>query len=88
MCVCAAAAAPDCSRPENPWVFMMGLIHAGPQVGFGVYGALCPALSHVTQQHLQQLPAAVKEAFPHAASIALAGRLPGLMTAAGECGCG
>lgn len=64
-------------------MFMMGLIHVGPDVGFGVYGALCPALSHVTQHHLQMLPAAVREEFPHAHSIALAGRLPGLMTAAG-----
>lgn len=66
---------------------MMGLIHVGPEVGFGVYGALCPALSHVTTHHLQQLPAAVKEEFPHADSIALAGRLPGLMTASGACVC-
>jgi hypothetical protein len=72
-----------CRRPETPWVFMMGIIHVGPDVGFGVYGALCPALSHVTEPHLEMLPAAVKSAFPHAESIALAGRLPGLMTAAG-----
>ena len=63
---------------------MLGLIHVGPDVGFGVYGVLCPALSHLTQQHLKQLPATVKEEFPCAQSIALAGRLPGLMTAAGE----
>ena len=62
---------------------MMGIIHVGPDVGFGVYGALCPALSHVAETHLEMLPAAVKSAFPHAESIALAGRLPGLMTAAG-----
>ena len=63
---------------------MMGLIHVGTEVGFGVYGALCPALSHVTQHHLQQLPEALQQAFPMAHSIALAGRLPGLMTTAGE----
>lgn len=62
---------------------MLGLIHVGPDVGFGVYGVLCPALSHVTQHHLEQLPATVREEFPQAQSIALAGRLPGLMTAAG-----
>jgi hypothetical protein len=72
-----------CRHPDSPWVFMLGIIHVGPDVGFGVYGALCPALSHVTQEHLHQLPAAVQEAFPQAVSIALAGRLPGLMTAAG-----
>jgi hypothetical protein len=63
---------------------MLGLIHVGPDVGFGVYGVLCPALSHVTQRHLEQLPATVREEFPQAQSIALAGRLPGLLTAAGE----
>jgi len=65
---------------------MMGIIHVGPEMGFGVYGVLCPALSHLTQNHLEQLPAAVKAEFPSAASIALAGRLPGLMTAAGKAG--
>jgi hypothetical protein len=72
-------------------VFMVGLIHGGPDVGFGVYGCMLPTLSHVTPQHLRRLPASFTAAFPHAQCIALAGRLPGLMTAAGEnvvCVCG
>jgi hypothetical protein len=63
---------------------MLGLIHVGPDVGFGVYGIMLPSLAQTTTRHLQQLPAAIKQQFPHAASVALAGRLPGLMTAAGE----
>lgn len=73
-----------CRHPETPWVFLMGIIHVDSTVGFGVYGTVVPALSHLTEQHLQQLPAAVHKAFPRAESIALAGRLPSLMTAAGE----
>jgi hypothetical protein len=66
---------------------MLGLIHVGPDVGFGVYGIMLPSLAQVTPKNLQQLPAAVKQQFPHATSIALAGRLPGLLTAAGEYCC-
>lgn len=64
---------------------MTGLLHIGPDVGFGVYGLLLPALSHVTEQHLKQMPEAMERMFPQAHSIALAGRLPGLITAAGRC---
>jgi hypothetical protein len=67
-------------------VFMVGLIHGGPDVGFGVYGNLCPVLSHLTPEHLAALPAAMTAAFPSAESIALAGRLPGIMTAGGAQG--
>lgn len=66
-------------------MFLLGLIHAGPDAGFGVYGLLSHPLSHLTQHHLEQLPATVKQEFPRAQSIAMAGRLPGLITAAGEC---
>eukprot|EP00775_Hariotina_reticulata_P011407 gene11407-11555_t len=68
---------------ERPWVFNLGLIHAGPDVGFGAYGIVLPALRQLTQRHLEQLPAALEQQFPAARSIAMAGRLPGLMTAAG-----
>lgn len=70
-------------NPEEPWVFLVGLIHSGHDTGFGVYGALCPPLSHVTQSHLEQLPSMLRSSFPTCKAIALAGRLPGIMTAAG-----
>jgi hypothetical protein len=65
-------------------VFLLGLIHVGPGVGFGVWGGVSPCLSHMTNRHLEQLPTALAEDFPHAQTIALAGRLPGLMKAAGR----
>lgn len=69
--------------PETPWSFMLGVIHVDASVGFGVWCGVSPCMSHVTTSHLQQLPAAMAEDFPHAQAIALAGRLPGLMKAAG-----
>lgn len=65
---------------------MLGVIHVDASVGFGVWCGVSPCMSHVTTSHLQQLPAAMAEDFPHAQAIALAGRLPGLMKAAGR-GC-
>jgi hypothetical protein len=77
---------PICSRPENPWALLLGVIHVGPDLGLGIYGIMVPPLCHVTQQHLQKLPGCLQRQFPAAKSIALAGRLPSMMAAAGKCG--
>jgi hypothetical protein len=55
-----------------------------------VWSTVFPYMSHITTSHLQQLPVALAEDYPHAQAIALAGRLPGLMKAAGRgvvCAC-
>jgi hypothetical protein len=74
----------SCSLPETPWTFILGLIHLDTEVGFGVWSTVFPCMSHMTNSHLQQLPAALTEDYPHAEAVALAGRLPGLMKATGR----
>jgi hypothetical protein len=69
-------------NPSRPWVSPMGLMWCGNQLGIGLCGLLFPALDHLSQQQLEQLPSRLQELFP-GATLALAGRLPSVMAAAG-----
>ena len=66
-------------NPDTPDIILMGVIFMGVD-GLGVYGTCLPCLSQLTAGHLAALPASVRTAFPCARAVALAGRLPGLLS--------